>query len=527
MSTTTEKPLLHPPPAEGAPEFSEGIRLTQGRLLAKNTVWNLLGQVLPMLIGVIAVPILVRRLGLDRFGILSLAWIVVGYFGLFELGIGRALTKLAADKLGLGEHHAIPGLVWTSLILMAILGGIGALAILGLSRWLVTGVLKTPVYLGAETITAFHWLALSVPLGTVTSGFRGVLQAKQEFTVLTLIRIPLSTFSFLGPLLVLPFSTSLVPIVIVLTLGRLIGLVAHAMACHRAMPALFRTLAVDRTVLGTVLGFGGWMTVTNVVGPLMTYMDRFLIGSLVSVGAITYYTAPFDMLSRLSLIPVSLTAVLFPALAVSLSQKSERTSVLLKRSEKYIFLAVFPLILLTISFAPEGLRIWLGSSFAKNGASVLRWLAAGIFVNSLAQVPFSLIQSAGRPDITARLHLVELPAYLCAVWLLTRHFGIEGTAIAFTSRCILDTLLWFIMANVVWPRSRKAVAGLGCALAGGLAVLYLSACGTFFVRGVSASVILVAFIVVTWRYALDAAERQMLLSGFSAVRAGSATNFSK
>ncbi|HEX5434898.1 MAG TPA: oligosaccharide flippase family protein, partial [Candidatus Angelobacter sp.] len=250
MSATTERPPLHPHGEESAPKFSEGIRLTQGRLLAKNTLWNLAGQVLPMLVGVIAVPVLVHRLGLDRFGILSLAWIVVGYFGLFELGIGRALTKLASDKLGLGEHQAIPGLVWTSLILMLVLGGIGGLLILCLSRWLVADVLKTPLQLQAETVQAFHWLAFSVPLGTVTSGFRGVLQARQEFTILTLIRVPLSTFSFLGPLLVLPFSTSLVPIIIVLTVARVVGLVAHAAACHHSMPALFRAFVVDRTVLG-------------------------------------------------------------------------------------------------------------------------------------------------------------------------------------------------------------------------------------------------------------------------------------
>ncbi|HET9182635.1 MAG TPA: flippase [Candidatus Angelobacter sp.] len=527
MSATTEKPPLHPHGEESAPKFSEGIRLTQGRLLAKNTVWNLAGQVLPMLVGVVAVPLLVRRLGLDRFGILSLAWIVVGYFGIFELGIGRALTKLAADKLGLGEHHAIPGLVWTSLILMGILGGIGGLVILGLSRWLVADVLKTPIQLQAETVQAFHWLAFSVPLGTLTSGFRGVLQARQEFTILTFIRVPLSTFSFLGPLLVLPFSTSLVPIIIVLTLARVVGLFAHAAACHHVMPELFRTFVVDRTVLGGVLSFGGWMTVSNVVGPLMTYLDRFLVGTLLSVGAITYYTAPFDMLSRLSLIPVSLTGVLFPALAVSLSQKSERTSVLLTRSEKYIFLAVFPLILLTMSFAPEGLRIWLGSSFAKNGTTVLRWLAAGVFVNSLAQVPFSLIQSAGKPNMTAWLHIVELPGYLCAVWLLTRHFGIEGTAIAFTCRCIADAFVLFIMANVVWPRGRKAIMKLGCAVAGGVAVLYLSTWGTLFVRGFSAPLIVAGFTLITWRYALDSAERQMVLSVFSMLRAASDSRFAE
>src|SRR5467141_3336376 len=96
--------------------------LTSGRLLARNTIWNLLGQLLPMAVAVVAIPPLVRALGLARFGVLSMAWIVIGYFSLFDLGIGRALTKLVADKLGADEEHAVPPLAWTSLVLMFILG---------------------------------------------------------------------------------------------------------------------------------------------------------------------------------------------------------------------------------------------------------------------------------------------------------------------------------------------------------------------------------------------------------------------
>ena len=73
--------------------IAEPIRpLTSGRLLARNTIWNLLGQVLPMVVGVVAIPPLVHSLGVDRFGVLSLAWIIIGYFSLFDLGMGRALT---------------------------------------------------------------------------------------------------------------------------------------------------------------------------------------------------------------------------------------------------------------------------------------------------------------------------------------------------------------------------------------------------------------------------------------------------
>ena len=49
-----------------------------------------------MLVALVAIPILVDGLGTARFGILTLAWMVVGYFSLFDLGLGRALTKLTA-----------------------------------------------------------------------------------------------------------------------------------------------------------------------------------------------------------------------------------------------------------------------------------------------------------------------------------------------------------------------------------------------------------------------------------------------
>ena len=84
--------------------------LTSGRLLAQNTVWNLLGQILPMVVAIATIPIIVRELGVERFGVLSLVWVVVGYFSLFDLGIGRALTKFVSDKLGTNKEMRFPHL---------------------------------------------------------------------------------------------------------------------------------------------------------------------------------------------------------------------------------------------------------------------------------------------------------------------------------------------------------------------------------------------------------------------------------
>jgi O-antigen/teichoic acid export membrane protein len=257
--------------------------------------------------------------------------------------------------------------------------------------------------------------------------------------------------------------------------------------------------------------FGGWLTVTNIVGPFLNYMDRFLVGALLSVTAVAYYTAPFDMMMRLTIIPGAVVGVLFPAFAVSFIQDADRVGLLLGRGLKYVFLAIFPIALVITSLAPEGLRLWLGPAFAQNSSSVLRWLAAGVFVISLATVPYVLIQGAGRPDITAKLHVAELPVYLAALWLLTKKFGIEGTAIAWTGRVILDAVILFFYSRRLVAQSPKFLAKLGITVSGGLAVLYLASLpASLVIRAAFLGVNLLVFGLAGWFWGLGPSERVFL-----------------
>ena len=72
--------------------------LTSGRLLARNTLWNLLGQLLPMVVALVTIPALVRGLGVDRFGVLSLAWIVIGYFPMISCLAAGWNSKLTRQR---------------------------------------------------------------------------------------------------------------------------------------------------------------------------------------------------------------------------------------------------------------------------------------------------------------------------------------------------------------------------------------------------------------------------------------------
>lgn len=433
------------------------IELTKGRVLASNTIWNIVGMVIPLVVAVFAIPPLVHGLGTERFGVLTLAWMLVGYFSLFDLGLGRALTKLVAEKLGAGQENEIPSLAWTALVLMVILGVLGAVISAALSPWLVTEVLKIPEHLQKESLHAFYLLAFAVPFVINSTGLLGILGAYQRFGMINAVRIPLGVFTFIGPLAVLPFSVSLFHIVAVLVAGRIVVMVVYLFLCLRIVGSLNSGIVFRREVIKPLVSFGGWMTISNVLGPIMVYMDRFIIGSIVSMAAVAYYTTPYEMVTKLWLIPTAFVSVLFPAFSSVLQQDRDRAVRLFGRGINLIFLSLFPFILIIVTFSGEGLKLWLGAEFAINSTIVLQLLGVGVFINSLTHVPVGLTQGAGRPDLVAKTHVAELPFYVFILWWLLGKYGIVGVAIAWTVRVTADFVIFFSISSRLLPDAAKMI----------------------------------------------------------------------
>jgi O-antigen/teichoic acid export membrane protein len=429
-------------------------RIEQGlsrRALARNSLLNLLGNGLPLVVGLIAIPIIVHGMGTDRFGLLNLAWSIIGYFSLFDLGLGRAMTQLVAEKIGGHALHEIPRLVWTGLAIMGALGCLGAVVAVAMAPWLSHGLLKIPEDLRDDAMWSFMALALAVPMVILAAGFVGVLTALQRFDLVNALRLPMGVTTFLVPLAVLPLSNSLLYVCIALVAVRAIFLVCYLVACLRAFPALRADIAIERKQIGRLLHFGGWMTVSNVISPLMVYLDRFVIGGTLSAAAVAYYATPYEMVIRLWVIPAAVVSTLFPAFATAKGANLARIPELFSTGTRIILFALAPLVLALVTFARDGLDLWLGGDFAWESTAVLQWLAVGVFVNSLGYAPFALVQGLGRPDLTAKLHALELPFYLLLlVWLLGA-FGVQGAAMAWVARVTLDSTLLMVLSHRLVP----------------------------------------------------------------------------
>lgn len=206
------------------------------------------------------------------------------------------------------------------------------------------------------------------------------------------------------------------------------------------------------------------------------------------MAAVAYYVTPYEAATKLWIIPTAVVSVLFPAFSSCLTNDRRRTAFLFEKGLHYIFLALFPVVVCAVAFGRSALTLWLGKEMANHCAPIFRLLVIGVLANSLAQVPFWHIQAANRPDLTAKVHLLELPCYLFILRILLGRYGVYGAGIAWALRATADALVMFWVSSRLLTESIPYLIRLlkTCLVAS----LALSA--VFFVEDVRMACILIA-----------------------------------
>jgi O-antigen/teichoic acid export membrane protein len=504
--------LSGPSDAVDEPPQDDAGRLLSGRLLARNTLFSLGGQAATIVCAVVAVPFLVDGLGTTRFGVLTLAWAVIGYAQVFDLGMGRALTKLTAERIGSERAREMPELFWTALVGMFLLGVVVGLVVAAISPWLVRDVLNVPPDLEDETIHTFWLLAASLPLAISGAALRAHLEAWQRFDLTNAVVAPMAVVTYFGPVVVLALTDSLVATVGAVVASRAISWTINFFMVMRVSPAVRHDRRPRRAMFIPLLTFGGWVTATNVTNALMVAADRFVVGAAVSLTAVAYFATPYEVISKLWLVSIALSGVFFPAFALSLAARPERTATIFGGAVRIGFIALFPITLTVVTFAHQGLDLWLNPDFAEHSERVLQWLAVGVLVSSLSQLASGLVQS-GRPDLTAKLALVELPLYLGSFYLALKAGGITAAAAVWAAKAVIEAGVLYAFVHRLSPSSARAVAPLGWAFLGaGLLFAVAFLLDPVALKAVFLVLALAAFAPLAWTRILGADERERVLA---------------
>jgi len=427
--------------------------------LRKNTLWNLIGSGAPMLVGVFTIPYLISSLGIEAFGILTLVWALVGYFSFFDFGLGRALTQQIAMKRSIGIENEIPRIIKAGLVFTALTGLLGGALLFVLAPKLSQSWLNISASLQSNALSSLMIASVGIPFTTLTTGFRGILEGFEDFKTANILRVILGVANFALPALaVFIIGASLEYAVASLVAARFLILILHYLLVNEKISNKWMRAKLGYSDFKNLTGFGLWMTISNVISPLMVTADRFVISSVLGAAFVAYYTVPFEVLVRILIIPGALTAALFPKITSLINIDLKGAEKLYVRSLKLVAAVLFPVILITIVGAHFGLSIWISKDFADKAWLVAAILAVGIGFNGMAQIPHATIQAAGNVRLTAFIHFAELILYIPILFVALKLFGINGAAVAWVLRVLADFLILRFFAKKIFKTSIYANA---------------------------------------------------------------------
>lgn len=436
------------------------------RQVAHNAVWNVAGTIASLLVGLVALPVLLHALGAARLGVFTLALGLIGFSGLFDLGLGRALTQGVSTAIGVGRpQSAVAAMVWHVLRLLVFFGLVWTVALWIAAPFLVEHLLSLGGTMACETIFGLRAVALSIPFALVAIGAMGALEGLQRFRQVSSWRTAMSIVQFGLPVLAALWRPDVGWVIAALAATRVLSLLLWLTVLQAALPASWRAISRGDD-LRQLLRFGGWLSVSNVIGPLMVYADRFYLATQFPPTAVAYYTVPYDAVFRTTTLPMTAMNAVFPALAAAQHQPNA-SGHMLRAAGMTMVALLLPLILLALLFAQPLLTLWLGAGFGIPATPILKLLLIGVFLNSCAHVPYAFLQANGRSDLTAKLHILELPIFaVLLVWAVHAH-GVTGAALAWTLRVALDTALLYAVALRLHALQRAALSRVLALVTGG------------------------------------------------------------
>ena len=321
--------------------------------IAKNSFFNIAGYIIP---GILSIPILgymARELGIEEFGLFTIILALVGYASIFDVGITRSVIReIAIFK---NNEEEVLKIISTSALLVLILGVAAGVLIIVFSS-IISELLKVSSYAVENFKYSLMLLSLSIPLFLLTQIWCSLLEGREEFLKLNIFKTISNTLVVLLPAIGLMLDSSLLSAVIGLLISRVISILLVLWFCKEYIVKL----KFHKDTFKRLINFGGWIAVSNIISPIMSYFDRFILANKVGSNVVGFYTGPSEAISRIGIFPSAIARTIFPML----SDKEADNKQIKKISYLLVFLSIVPFGIITAYFAENILDLWLGSQFA-------------------------------------------------------------------------------------------------------------------------------------------------------------------
>ena len=378
------------------------------------------------------IPILLKTIGQEMFGIMVIVNTLMGFSGMFAFGLGQATLKYVADYRETGQVEQIAEVVRTTLWVYCITGLIACLMIMMGAEWLAQTVFRVSVEQLQDAIFAiraggFGFLGFLV-YGVAENAFKGFEQFQRPVIIRSVVRV----LTFSGQIALALSGYGLATLVGLQVVLYLIGAVILFLCLKRELiPKLSFVPYISWSTLKLIFSYGFYTYLSGIGGMIRQNGDTLLVGALLGPSALAIYTIPIRLLSQVHALLSRAYGFLFPYVS-KLYAKGDKSALARCYDQSNFQISAISVSIITplAVFAYPILELWLGPDIAAQAGGLTQIMALRFAVFPLSIVNAYFMLGSGQVRLMSVITMVNAVVSLTIIGLSAYYFGLWGAGLA-------------------------------------------------------------------------------------------------
>jgi O-antigen/teichoic acid export membrane protein len=400
--------------------------------LKQNLVANVLGQGWASLMGLVFVPVYIKYLGMESYGLIGLFAILQTWLSLLDMGMSPTLNReMARFTAGTHDTHSIRDLLRSIEIIAIGVGCIIALGVWGISNWLATDWLKAEK-LPIETVArAFTVMGVVTGLRFVEGIYRSSILGLQRQVLFNTINSIFATVRGLGAIAVLAMvSPTIEAFFIWQGFISVVMVLALATTTYRAIPNDKYIGHFSVTALHKIGRYAVGMLGITLLSLCLTQVDKVILSKSLSLTDYGYYSLGIAVSSVISMLGVPISQTYFPRLSELLARDDQKELIAVYHHGAQVVAAIIgSMAVVLILFSESILFLWTkNAELAHHNALLVSVLIFGNLLNAFMWMPYQAQLSHGWTSLSFRINIVSVIVIVPAFFLVIPRFGALGAA---------------------------------------------------------------------------------------------------
>ena len=423
------------------------MKNSSSRILS-NSIYNLMGWLLPIIVNFLTIPFVVRMLGVDSYGILMLSTSVIGYFSLLDIKFTAGSMRYIAEYHAKEDTRKVNEVISLSLLLYSVLGLLGAVILYISVDLFLMDMLKIPDEFKEVSRGVFHLSALGFFISFIHNYLASIPKSIHRFDITAKIEAGFGVVLMLLTVVLLYLGFNLIGVVVLRVVTLLINCIVLFIVVKKQIPYVRFFSSISRDTVRRIVSFSKYSFLSKLAGTITGNTDRLIIGAIISSAAVTLYAVPFMLVSRLMNISVRLSMIMFPvASEMGAMGKREELNKIYFIVFRHIFFLNIALTTIICLFAKQILQLWMGNDFAQQTYIVLILISLAFFAETLTNLPSLINDGLSFPKVTGFFALGRAIFGVAALLIGAVFFGLTGVAVAYLISSVVPGSIFLIYVH--------------------------------------------------------------------------------